>query len=336
MIKYLGSKKKLLPYILPAIRSCGRNYQSVFDCFSGTSRVGHAIKQAGMRVVSNDHNSYAATLSRCYVQADSEDWLQPAEKLINEFRNIQGRPGYFTQTFCEQSRFFQPKNGARVDAIREEIARKSLEPELESILLVSLMEAADRVDSTVGLQMAYLKEWAPRAYNDIELRLPELTKRSPFGKSESIQMDAVEAANRVNTDIVYIDPPYNQHKYLGNYHIWESLVLWDKPEVYGVACKRIDCRDRHSKFNSKPQAMTEMRRLLSAVKGDIVMSFSNEGFHAPEDIVRELSNVRETVSVIEVDYKRHVGSQIGIHNLKGEKVGEVSHTANKEFLFIAK
>ena len=31
------------------------------------------------------------------------------------------------------------------------------EPDLESVILVSLMEAADRVDSTVGLQMAYLK-----------------------------------------------------------------------------------------------------------------------------------------------------------------------------------
>jgi adenine-specific DNA-methyltransferase len=37
--------------------------------------------------------------------------------------------------------------------------------------LVSLMEAADRVDSTVGLQMAYLKTWAARAHNDLALRV---------------------------------------------------------------------------------------------------------------------------------------------------------------------
>ena len=41
------------------------------------------------------------------------------------------------------------------------------------MLLTALLEAADRVDSTTGLQMAYLKAWAPRSYNPLELRLPE-------------------------------------------------------------------------------------------------------------------------------------------------------------------
>lgn len=59
--------------------------------------------------------------------------------------------------------FFHPKNGERIDAIREAIAAKNLDPELEAILLTSLMEAADRVDFTTGVQMAYLKRWAPRA-----------------------------------------------------------------------------------------------------------------------------------------------------------------------------
>ena len=35
------------------------------------------------------------------------------------------------------------------------------------MLIVSLMEAADRVDSTTGVQMAFLKQWAARSYNDL-------------------------------------------------------------------------------------------------------------------------------------------------------------------------
>ena len=34
-----------------------------------------------------------------------------------------GVDGYFTETFCVQSRFFQPHNGARIDAIRDAIER---------------------------------------------------------------------------------------------------------------------------------------------------------------------------------------------------------------------
>ena len=62
------------------------------------------------------------------------------------------------------------------------------------------------------------------------------------GAGSALQLDALECAKQGEYDVAYIDPPYNQHKYMNNYHVWESLVRWDKPEVYGVACKRVDCR----------------------------------------------------------------------------------------------
>src|SRR5690606_3588208 len=142
----------------------------------------------------NDHNAYAHTLATCYVQADAEDVLEDAARLVTEFNALPGRPGYFTQTFCEQSRFFQPRNGERVDAIREAIAAKSLPPELEAVMLVSLMEAADRVDSTTGVQMAYLKGWAPRSFNQLELRAPRVLPRPAAGKSLALCRDALAAA----------------------------------------------------------------------------------------------------------------------------------------------
>ena len=127
MIKYLGSKRTLLPLILDAVRADARA-RSVLDLFSGTARVGHALKLAGYRVVANDHNAYAHTLSRCYVEADYDDVVRDAEMLIAECNTLAGRPGYFTQTFCEQSRFFHPKNGERVDAVREHLAQLALPP----------------------------------------------------------------------------------------------------------------------------------------------------------------------------------------------------------------
>ena len=336
MIKYIGSKRTLIPSILNAVRQVD-GACTVIDLFSGTSRVGHALKASGYRVLSNDYNAYALTLARCYVQADAEDILLNATRLINELNKIKGVAGYFTDTFCVRSRFFQPKNGERIDAIREEIARKCLEPELESVLLTSLMEAADRVDSTTGLQMAYLKNWAPRSYNDLELRVPQLLPRAKNGKGVAYGMDVFHALPILEGDVAYIDPPYNQHSYLGNYHIWESLVLWDKPIVYGVACKRIDVRQKKSVFNSRPQFRLAMRRLLEGVRARVlIVSFSNEGYLSCEEMegmIKELySGVK--IDVIENDYKRYVGAKIGIYNHKGEKVGKVSHTNNKEFLYV--
>src|SRR6185436_15721914 len=121
-------------------------------------------------------------LAKCYVEADAEDVLSEAGALVSELNGVsarspvsrgvlapvrtaattqsrQGRPDslfvdFFTNTYCHQSRFFHPKNGPRIAAIREEIARRGLSCELEAVALVSLMEAADRVDSTTGVQMA--------------------------------------------------------------------------------------------------------------------------------------------------------------------------------------
>jgi len=338
MIKYLGSKRTLLPVILDAVRGVA-GARSVIDLFSGSSRVGHALKHAGYRVFSNDHNAYAATLARCYVQADVQDVIADVERLIRELNTIPGAPGYFTETFCVKSRFIQPRNGERIDAMREAIAAKGLDPELEAVLLVSLMEAADRVDSTTGLQMAYLKSWARRSGNDLELRVPAVLPRALHGKGEAHMLDAFDAAASLDADVAYIDPPYNQHSYLGNYHMWESLVRWDKPEVYGVACKRVDVRFRQSEFNSRPRFAQAMRRLLSSVRSPVlIVSFNNEGYLTRDEMETMLASLWEgdsSVATIENDFKRYVGAQIGIYNPRGEKVGRVGSLRNKEYLYVA-
>lgn len=334
VVKYIGSKRVLVPHIVDVIGRV-RGVRTVADLFSGTSRVGHALKGRGYRVIANDSASYAACLARCYVQADAERVGRDAARLIDELNGVKGAPGYFTETFCERSRFFHPKNGERVDAVRDAIAGKGLDPELESVVLTSLMLAADRVDSTTGVQMAYLKSWAPRAHKDLELRVPELLPRAAGGAGAALCLDAADAAGRVDADLVYLDPPYNQHSYLSNYHVWETLVRWDAPEVYGVACKRVDCKTRKSAFNSKVRALDAMRGLLARVDAPhVVVSFNDEGYIGRGDIEGLLAAWGE-VAVIGREHKRYVGAQIGVHNPRGERVGTVGRLRNTEYLFVA-
>jgi adenine-specific DNA-methyltransferase len=333
MIKYLGSKRTLIPTICNVVAALP-NVRNTIDLFSGTSRVGHAFKDRGYQVFSNDHNSYAATLARCYVQTNLEDVEEEVLKYISFFNKLEGKEGYFTENFCRKAMFFQPHNGARIDAIREQIEKEDFSPEVKSVLLVSLMEAADRVDSTTGVQMAYLKKWAKRAYKPLELRLPKLLKQPKNGKCKAYQLDANKAAKTLTADLAYLDPPYNQHKYLGNYHIWETLVLWDKPEVYGIARKRVDVRERKSVFNSKKTALEQFSNVINSLDTTyLVVSFSDEGYISRVDMEKMLEN-RGSVVVLEKDYKRYVGAQIGVHSPKGIKVGQVSHLRNKEYLYI--
>lgn len=333
MIKYIGSKRTLLPSLLQVLLSFPE-LRHVADVFAGTSRVGHACKQAGLRVTANDHNAYAHCLAQCYVEADLEDVEHDARLLLQELQALPGRPGYFTETFCERARFFQPHNGARVDAIRDEIERKGLPPLLRAVVLTSLMEAADRVDSTCGLQMAYVKEWAPRSFNALQLRMPDVLPRVAAGPCRALRMDANAAVRELDVDVAYLDPPYNQHSYLSNYHIWETLVLWDQPEVYGVACKRVDCRERKSSYNSRRRHAEAFDDLVRATTAPLlVVSFNNEGYQSRAQLEASLSEIGETF-VITKGFRRYVGAQIGIYNPSGDKVGTISHLRNEEHIYL--
>ena len=334
MIKYIGSKRLLLDDIAKCVDLEQSN--TFVDLFSGTSRVGHHMKKKGMSVISNDYATYAKVLADCYIVADRSKYILDVEKLVNEYNNTSNKVcGYFTTTFCCDSQYFNPKNGERIDWIRENLETKSLDPILKSIMLTSLMEAADRVDSTTGVQMAYLKRYSSRSYNNLQLRIPELIDNVEGNTYESHQRDSNELVKELDPmDIIYIDPPYNQHSYLGNYHIWESLCIWDKSEHYGIACKRVDTKVKKSDYNMKRKSVIAMTDLVNNLNcKTAIVSFNNEGY-IPRNDMEILLASHGTLSVKEIDYKRYIGSKIGVYNKKGKKVGKAGHTSNKEYIYV--
>jgi adenine-specific DNA-methyltransferase len=160
------------------------------------------------------------------------------------------------------------------------------------------------------------------------------------GAGHTVRGDAMETIDALDpVDLMYLDPPYNQHRYFTNYHVWETLVRWDEPEHYGIACKRIDARDEHthSVFNRK-QAMPEaLADLLGRARADLlVVSYNDESWISPDKMTRALREAgHECVQVLAFDSKRYVGAQIGIHGPTGEKVGVVKRLRNVEYLFLA-
>jgi len=334
MIKYLGSKRPLIPWILATIKVHFPMATSVLDLFSGTSRVGAALKSEGYQVFANDHNLFAYHLAHCYVETNLEDLPRDLPKIIDHLNLLPGKAGFFTENYALNARFFHPNNGERIDAIRNEIDSLDIDQKTRSVLLVSLMEAADRVDSTCGIQMAYLKQWAKRALTPLTLRMPKLLAKSPHGECKAFFLEAALAAQKINCEVAYLDPPYNQHSYRGNYHIWETLVLNDQPELYGRAKKRVDCQSVKSSFNSKRSFYQSLRDVLEKLNTkNIVLSFNDEGFISRAEIEDLLSNFGPVITA-EMDYKRYVGAQIGIYNFSGEKVGSVKKLHNKEFLYV--
>ncbi len=333
MIKYLGSKRRLVPVLGDICAAVGAG--RALDLFTGTTRVAQEFKRRGAETVALDSARYAYEFARCYVALDERRADRGAlEAALADLARRPGIDGYVTETFCTRSRFFQPHNGRRIDAIRDAIEHDYSGSWMYPVLLTSLIEAADRVDSTTGVQMAYVKQWAARSNNELQLRIPELVA----GSGQAVLGDASELAGRLGRfDLAYIDPPYNQHRYFTNYHIWETLTAWDAPEHYGVACKRVDARDAGTKspFNERRRMPDALARVIADVDARlVVISYNDEAWVTIEDL-EEMAAVRGgAVRTLAFDSKRYVGAQIGIHNPRGEKVGTVARLRNVEYVVL--
>jgi adenine-specific DNA-methyltransferase len=351
VIKYLGSKRRLVPVLTQICGASGA--RTALDLFTGTTRVAQAFKALGVHVTAADSARYAHAFARTYIESDAAAADTTAlHEAVAHLNALPGKPGYVHEMFSRQARFFQPHNAARIDAVRDAIDSEYAGSPLFPILLTSLVEAADRVDSTTGVQMAYVKQWAPRSFNDLELRMPELLD----GPGRAIQGDAVRLAPTLgHFDLAYLDPPYNQHRYFTNYHVWETLVAWDAPEAYGVARKRVDARDAstRSAFNSKRTMPAALASVVQSVECDLlVLSYNNEAWLDLEEL-EEMCSIqspaadgtnraggsgrgrRRDVATLAFDSTRYVGARIGIFNPSGRKVGRVSHLSNQELLVIA-
>ena len=105
MVKYLGSKRALVPLIgesarrIPARTAC--------DLFAGTTRVGQELRRSGLVVHSNDLATYSEALGQAYIAADDAT-LDRARlgALLADLSALPGRDGYVTRTFCEEARFY--------------------------------------------------------------------------------------------------------------------------------------------------------------------------------------------------------------------------------------
>lgn len=334
MIKYLGSKRALVPVLGRLARAAEAT--TALDLFTGTTRVAQEFCRQGTYVTAVDTAAYAEVFARTYVELDEATVdLAAVQEAVDELNALPGSDGYVTETFCHRSRYFQPHNGRRIDAIREAIERQWAGTWLWPVLLTSLVEAADAVDSTVGLQMAYLKKWSPRSHHDLRLAVPTFTP----GTGRALRADAQRAVAELPTvDLAYLDPPYNQHRYYTNYHVWETLVRWDAPETYGIACKRIDCRDQDTKsaFNGRRTMPAALASVVESVRAEVVaVSISDESF-VSRDEVEEMCRARGgLVRVLAYDSRRYIGAVIGVYNDKGRKVGRPGARSTTEYIVLS-
>jgi adenine-specific DNA-methyltransferase len=354
-IKYIGSKLKLIPYILHLARKVDAH--TVLDAFSGTTRVSQAFAKSGYRVLCNDIAIWSEVFGTCYLlNKRRPEEYQP---LINHLNSLPPIDGWFTQVYGGQpnggcaiqtdglKRPWQIHNTRKLDAIRQEIEKLELDKVDKSVALTSLILALDQVDNTLGHFVSYLREWSPRSYNNLVLKVPAL-----FLTSEEHQVfreDVFDLLPQVSVDLVYFDPPYGSNndkmppsrvRYASYYHLWTTICLFDKPDVFGKARRRKDTSDviaasvfeEYRKGNDgRYLVVSAIERLIQEVNAKwVILSYSSGGRATAEELDEVIKRNGKVLDVLEIDYKSNVMAGMRWTN---EWLRDIEKP-NREFLFL--
>ena len=108
---------------------------------------------------------------------------------------------------------------------------------------------------------------------------------------------------KIKCDILYIDPPYNERQYAPNFHVLETLTVWDKVELNGKTGQR-DYEDKKSLYCLRKEATEAFRKLIDDADAKyIVVSYNNEGIISRENLLKILESKGEVIEHAK-DYRR--------------------------------
>jgi len=340
LIPYIGNKRKLLDIIHKAICDTGVQGGSFVDLFSGSTVVARFAKQLGFRVLANDWEPYSEQIAIGTVVANevpSFDQLGGCEVVFKMLNDVKPIEDYITKHLCplddekldheKDRQFFMRKNGMKIDAMRELIstwvAEEKITAEEFGYLMASFMYSVSYVSNTSGVFKGFHRGWGGRKgtaqyriCSDIELRPAIIINNGK--KNISTREDAGKLVHNLTArlgeipDIVYLDPPYNQHPYGSNYHVLNTVTLWDKPifpEKITQGTKsaiRLDWRtERRSAYNSNKQAVGEFQDLIDNISAKFILtSYSTEGT-IPLQKMMNILGAKGSLRVVKREYVRY-------------------------------
>ena len=333
IITYIGNKRSLLGYISDALETVrddlGQERLSMADLFSGSGIVARLFKGYASELIVNDIEPYSTLINSCYLANRSEvDW----PLLEKTFQDLHWRilehwgPGFISELYAPKKEariqrgervFYTIRNANYIDTARREIA--ALPQDIQKFFLAPLLTEASIHVNTAGIFKGFYKNAdgigqyggtgrnaLERIQGDITLKLPVL---SNFECNYRIlQMDAAEAAKAIGhtVDLVYLDPPYNQHPYGSNYFMLNTILSYQKPEKIS-AVSGIPEGWNHSDYNKKQKAKTVFFDLIQNIDCRyLLISYNSEGFISFDEITEFLSTLG-TLKTVSLDYNTFRG-----------------------------
>ena len=354
LITYIGNKRSLLPFIGEALekvkKRLGKEKLKIFDAFSGSGAVARFFKAHAELLLVNDLEAYSETVNRCYLANREELPLKEIrgiyETLIRRLQEEPLKKGFITELYApldennirEGERvFYTTRNAMFIDTARQYI--EELDPALNHFFLAPLLSEASIHANTAGVFKGFYKDKfsgkgrfggtgrdaLSRIKGDIELPFPVWSNFSCPVKIYRQDTNALVLDSNLmeETDLAYLDPPYNQHPYGSNYFMLNLILSYQRP-VSISKVSGIPPGWNRSVYNKQQMAARALGELSGKIKSKfLLVSFNSEGFVSSSEILSILEKTGK-VDVFETPYNTFRGSR----NLRER------HTHVREYLYL--
>ncbi len=329
-MNYIGSKYKLSDFIVSTIKSVvGKDLSDKIFCdiFAGTGIVARTFKNEVKKVIANDFEYYSYVLNKNYIENHKK--IPNREYYLKSLNTIKLKEGFIYNNYCIGSgsgrQYFSDENGMRIDATRQQIREwrdsKEINDDLYYFLLASLLESADKVANTASVYGAFLKHLKKTAQKQLIIEPAEYTLNN--NEHKVFNSDSNLLIKEIEGDILYLDPPYNTRQYGANYHILNTIAIYDNFIPKGKTGLR---NYKKSQYCSKTTVQNSFEKLIKNAQFKyIFFSYNNEGLMSVEDIKTVMSK-----------YGKYDLTSINYQRFRADKEGNRTHHTNntQEFIHI--
>lgn len=322
--RYIGNKTKLTQWIKDIIVENTQVGGTFFDVFAGTGSVSNALSSEFDTVIVNDTLLSNNIIYQAFWGVGSLNHTK-LNQIVNEFKNIQAEnlsENYFSENFG--GKFFSLLSARKIGYIREYLETMNLTEKEFHILLASLIYSADKIANTVGHFDAYIKK------DILERPLPfDLINYSTQDKFRIFREDANQLVRTQSADVVYLDPPYNSRQYSRFYHVYETLVKWDKPILSGVAMK--PPADNMSEYCRK-NAPVVFADLVENIQAKYIVVSYNNTYFSKSNSSRNKIELEKIIDTLNQRGKTRIFQR----DYRAFNTGKTEFDNHQEFLFVTR
>ncbi len=352
LIAYIGNKRRLLPLINDAIKKAGcengNKGKKFLDLFAGTGVVSRLAKSYQFEVHTNDWEWYSYIMNRAFIGLDNSiitrgfaklGGLDSVLTLLNGIKTASEKDRYISEYYCPHNDetpdvdterlFYTRYNGLKIDGIRAMIdtwyITGMINNDEQDLLIALLLYEASTRSNTSGVFKGFHrgfggnnKDALSRIMKEITLVKPQLCDGKGFVYNEDALLVSQKLTNE-KFDIVYLDPPYNQHQYGSNYHLLNTIAKNDKPEInkeFIIDGKKIhksairrDWITTRSGFCYKDSAETEFNKIIQNINSNnIMVSYSTDGI-IPFDSILDILSQKGKLNIVTSEYEKYKGGK---------------------------